>query len=358
MTERHETSHCPPLSSQEIEIVQEQIGGGAIERYIERYAGIHSRHVSYKKGNEEAVAMLFEDLDAAGRGQLWFRRHLFTLEGNKEQTRANVEALLPGVRSPYVIIISAHLDCTAERDTATLPAKSRAPGADDDASGMAGVMAAVRAILALTRTRPGEPRAEIRFIFFNAEEQGQRGSRVYAKQQKRAGVAISAVYQMDMIGYRSRGNEVFELHAGFRENPAVEAASVRVARHLAEMCGAVELPLTPQIYFQQKKSRDPGQGFSDHTSFHRHGFPAVMISEDFFPGQETFPTPGDANRDYHTLEDLPGNLDTRYTANIVRAVTAAAWHRATRIGCCQGGPASAEHQQEPESGNFEGGHDH
>ncbi|HEX2077997.1 MAG TPA: M20/M25/M40 family metallo-hydrolase [Longimicrobium sp.] len=341
----------------EREILRNKIRRGQVERDIERYASIRSRHVSHP-GNWEAVYQLYEDLYRAGGGHLWFRPQPFTLKDDKDEKRLNVEALLPGVRSPHVIIIACHLDCTAERDTAYIPRRGRAPGADDDASGMAGVLAATRAIVALSQAQqPGEPRAEIRFVFFNAEEQGQRGSQVYAKQQKQRAVPISAVYQMDMIGYRSKRNEVFELHVGFKRDPATEAASLKVAQHLTEVCEALELPLTPQIYYQRKRSRDPGQGFSDHTSFHRHGFPAVMISEDFFPGQETFPAPGDPNPDYHTPDDVIGNLDTRYTTNIAHAVTAAAWHRATRIGCCCrccGGHAVVEHGGG--SGEYEDGY--
>jgi leucyl aminopeptidase len=332
------------LTGKELAILEAEVRRRHVDRDIGRYAGLDSRHVVHPH-NKIATRCLEKDLTAIGGGRLRVRQVPFKLRKPSGKRLANVEAVLPGVCSPHVIIISAHLDCTGDRDTSFVPRRGIAPGADDDASGMAGVLAAARAIMVLSRAqRPRQPRAEIRFLLFNAEEQGQRGSRVYAKRERKSDAPIIAVYHMDMIGYGSRKNGVIELHTGFARNLEVQAASLELAHHMAEVCAHARYPLIPQVYFHRRKNRDPGQGFSDHTSFHRQGYPAVMISEDFFPGQGALPAPGNPNPFYHTPNDLPGHVDVHYTTTIARAVAAAAWHRATRIACCPVRNAPAQHQ--------------
>lgn len=333
----HDASAASPgqLTRNEVQILNGRIKPGLMDSDIRRYAGIHSRHISHPD-NCEAVLQLYKDLWEIGRGQFWFRPQAFEIPEGSGEIRLNVEAMLPGVGSSNVVIISAHLDSTGDRDPAYRPEIDPAPGADDDASGIGGVLAAARAIVALSRVqRRGQPRAEIRFVLFNAEEQGQRGSRVYARDQRRLGAQINAVYQMDMIGYRKRGQRGFELHAGFAKNPDVQGSSLELAHQMVQVCTAIKHPLVPQVYFHRRRHRDPGQGFSDHTSFHAQGFPAVLITEDFFPGPAPLPAEGYPNEDYHTPDDRPDTLDTVYAASIARAVTAAAWHRATRIDGCR-----------------------
>jgi hypothetical protein len=360
MNHHHGAAETPRLlTEKELTVLKAEVRRRDVEDCIGQYADLHSRHVGHSH-NHKAVKCLEDDLGKIGGGQLWVRRLPFRLRkrgdrkgvdkqsesgGGSQLTLSNVEAMLPGVCSPHVIIISAHLDCTGDRDPSFIPAVDRAPGADDDASGMAGVLAAARAIIALSKAqRPGEPRAEIRFVFFNAEEQAQRGSREYVKQQRKHAAPISGVYHLDMIGYRRQRNKVVQLHAGFKGNPDVQADSLELAHHMAEVCAHAEYPLIPQVYFHRRNHRDPGQGFSDHTSFHRRGYPAVMISENFFPGQGAMSAPGEPNPQYHTPDDLPGHVDVGYTATVARAVAAAAWHRATRIACCPPRHAAAGHQ--------------
>lgn len=332
------------LTEDEIDIIKGAVTTGRMKKDIERYTTIPSRHVSHA-GNTTAVDCIVRDLSAISNGQMWLRTPQFKLRRSPGRRYKNVEAMLHGVNSSEVIIIAAHLDSSADRDPSYRPALDPAPGADDDASGIAGVLAAARAIMRLNAEfQPDAPRAHIRFTLFNAEEQAQRGSRRYARREKKQGTPIVAVYQMDMIGHRGSGAAIFELHAGYKKRgrrrrqhadhagcfDAVQEDSLEVAHHLVEVCSAAGLPLRPQVYFHTHKKRDPGQGASDHTSFHRHGFPAVLVTENFHPGPGSVLSDVSPNPDYHLPEDLLGNLDLGYAAAIARAVTAAAWHRATR----------------------------
>lgn len=328
------------LHPRELGILESQITRGRLEKIVALYTDpevFRSRHVRHPD-HPQVIARLLMDLHAIGKGRLWLRLPEYRFGGRKREAPPlfNVEAMLPGVGTSEVVIISAHMDSTADRDPSYRPERDPAPGADDDASGIAGVLAAARAILALSDVQPPDaPRAEIRFTLFDAEEAAQLGSRKYAKREKRHGTRISAVYQMDMIGYRHRADPRFEIHAGFNKNPLVQNASLDVAHHLVETCGAAQIPLTAEVYHHRPSHPDPGQGFSDHTSFHKHGYPAVLVSENFFDGPGSTPPPGHPNPDYHLPDDTIDNLDMGYAAQITRAVAAAAWHRATRLCCGQ-----------------------
>ena len=140
------------------------------------------------------------------------------------------------------------MDSTAARQPGYQPALDPAPGADDDASGIAGVLAAADAIGALDAAL-GTPRRTVRFVLFNAEEHGLVGSRAYARDQAALGTPIVAVFQMDMIGYDVLPERTFELHAGFTPSHAVQERSLALAQMIAELVPQVSPDLSaPQIY--------------------------------------------------------------------------------------------------------------
>ena len=78
--------------------------------------------------------------------------------------------------------MTAHLDSTAAQSLPYDEATDPAPGADDDASGVAAVLALAEGFAALAATSP--PARTLRFVLFNAEEEGLVGSRAYARLQR------------------------------------------------------------------------------------------------------------------------------------------------------------------------------
>src|SRR5207248_2433790 len=178
---------------------------------VERYSGarplsqaepspIHSRHLANRDGdNKRAVRALASELEAIGGGRLAVRLTQFLHRGI---TLQNVEAELRG-QSPELVLVTAHLDSTAANDPDFDEAHGAAPGADDDGSGIAAVLAIAEQLVALSAA--GRLARTVRFVFFNAEEEGLVGSRIYARQQRAAEASIIAVLQMDMIAYHVSG---------------------------------------------------------------------------------------------------------------------------------------------------------
>ncbi|MGH8658950.1 MAG: M28 family metallopeptidase, partial [Gammaproteobacteria bacterium] len=212
-----------------------RIDAAAVTQTVGRYSGqraldgseggtrVKSRHI-LEEGNARVVDQLVADLDVAGQGRLQVRRHPFSHAG---RTLQNVEAELVGT-SPELVLVTAHLDSTAGSEPGYNPRNDPAPGADDDASGVAGVLAVAERFANLAAA--GTLTRTVRFVLFNAEEQGLIGSRAYARRSKARGEVIAAVWQMDMIGFNRDAPQKWELHAGFEAAAAVETCPSWPAR--------------------------------------------------------------------------------------------------------------------------------
>lgn len=205
----------------------------------------------------------------------------------------NVEAVLPGTdpESSEIILITAHLDSTAQG----VRSSRVAPGADDNASGSAGVLEAAR-ILSQYKFKHS-----IYFVLFTGEEQGLVGSRAYAGQLKREGANILGVFNMDMISYDSDDNGVFEIQAPDED-------SYQLAQLLVATTNHYSLRLAPEV-------PDQAPPYSDHVSFSRQGYPAVLLIEDTELGETE-----DFNPYYHTTADTLEAINLSYARRIVQAI--------------------------------------
>ena len=134
----------------------------------------HSRHILHS-GNQRATDRLAADLNAIGGGAFDVSMHSFTHSG---RSYFNVEAELAG-ETDHLVLVTAHLDSTAASSPPYDPANDPAPGADDDGSGTAAVLAAAAIIRDLAAAE--KPQHTIRFVLFNAEEHGLIGSHAYAR---------------------------------------------------------------------------------------------------------------------------------------------------------------------------------
>ena len=258
---------------------------------------------------------LAQDLEKIGNGHFRVKMDRFVHEG---QQLDNIEAELQGSESAELVLVTAHLDSTAAFSDHPYDAKrDPAPGADDDASGVAAVLAIADVIKQLSVIKP--PKRNIRFVLFNAEEHGLLGSQAYARKQAAIAAPIVSVFQMDMIGYNLKEPRSFEVHVGYAASANVQERSRVLAERIEHLVPVVSPNLeTPQIYTQP----DPAEGRSDHASFHQRGYAACVISEDFFAGP--FSTSPNAKLNPHYHQDRDTVVDFDYAADIARIVGAAA----------------------------------
>ncbi|HYF14621.1 MAG TPA: M28 family peptidase [Phycisphaerales bacterium] len=264
---------------------------------VQMLAGtIGQRSTFYPRAFAESAQHIWRELEAAGYTP---REHSFVQRGT---TVPNIDVVLPGTSHPdEVILVGAHFDTY-----------QGTPGADDNASGVA-------ATLALARHFAGTPQPRtIRFAFFVNEEPpafwtGDMGSWVYAKKCRADGDEIVAMLSLESIGYYSdeRGSQKYPppLSLCYPDTGNFIGIVGNVSnRSLVRSCVGRWREQTPfPSQGAALPSLLPGVGWSDHWSFWKEGYPAVMIT-----GTAPFRNPN-----YHQATDTPETLDYERMARVV-----------------------------------------
>jgi hypothetical protein len=193
------------------------------------------------------------------------------------------------------------------------------PAADDNASGVAGLLELAR-LLGRTARLP----RRVDLVAFTLEEEAYSlramGSWVHAASLRDAGAAVRGMIALDMIGYFADGDGSQSyparilglLYPSRGDYVAVvgRLGGARLVRRVkAAMAGASALP----VRSINAPRAIPGIDFSDHRSFWDHDYPAVLVTDTAFY----------RNPHYHEPSDTPDTLDYRRMADVVRGLYAA-----------------------------------
>lgn len=202
----------------------------------------------------------------------------FTYEN---ETCHNVVAVLPGstARSNEVYLVAGHYDSAQTAEGLGVP------GADDDASGVAGMLEAARV---LSKYRFG---ATLVFAAFDREEDGLVGSAQYVATH--AAQAIKGMLALDMIANNNTPDQP-EIYCQNPSKPMMLALSNSVALYGQGL----------QVKYGGPEDR------ADHYSFEQGGFQACLLFE------------GGNNTLYHKLEDstdTPGYIDYDFATKLTRS---------------------------------------
>jgi hypothetical protein len=230
----------------------------------------------------------------------------------------NILGRKPGLSSEkQVIIVDGHFD-----------AVQNSPGADDNGSAVAGVLAAARILSNYQFNK------SINFLGFDKEEQGLVGSANYVNNQIKDFEQIEGVLNMEMIGYYSSDSNSQQIPFGFSQLFPATVDSIgnsgnkgiflfvvgnTASSALAHVFDSVGRNYVPGI--RSLKLLVPGNGQiaqdlrrSDHAVFWDAGYQALMLTDgaDF------------RNQNYHTPGDSLGTLNIPFLVRNIRAVVAAA----------------------------------
>lgn len=225
----------------------------------------------------------------------------------------NIVAEIRGNTTPEeVILVTAHFD--AAPDT---------PGADDNASGVAGVMEVARRLS--SRSFADKSARTVRFALFNIEEWGLHGAREHARlAQLRENERIVGVINLEMIGYftdepNSQRSPIPRIPGVF-EPPTVgdnitivaNQSSTAFARELDALMrsGAPELKTFVVDFIPGNGRAVPDTRRSDHAPFWDMGVPAVMVTD----------TSEFRNPNYHRSSDTIETLDLERMTLVIRGV--------------------------------------
>jgi hypothetical protein len=255
---------------------------------VQKLAGeIGERNLRHYPALLKAAEFIERSFTAAG---LQPRRDGYDLRGH---TCHNIEAQIAG-RSAEIVLIGAHYDSV-----------DGAPGANDNATGVAGV-------LALARRFAGQHAEKtIRFVAFVNEEPpyfqtSEMGSLVYASRCRARGDRIVAMISLETIGYFSdaprsqiypspglglfypdRGNFI-----GFVSNLGSRHLLRRALRSFRDTAKLPSEGATVPAFI-------PGVGWSDHWAFWQHRYAAIMVTD----------TALFRYKHYHQPTDTPDKLD-------------------------------------------------
>ena len=215
-------------------------------------------------------------------------------------TYDNILAAFGPDREPW-IVVGAHYDVAGD-----------GPGADDNASAVAGLLELGR----LLGAQP--PSRRVLLAAYCLEEPpffgtSEMGSAVHARSLKRDGRQIELMICLEMIGYFSDepGSQGFpfpllRLFYPSRGN-FIMVVDRMISTHGPRIRDAMQ-PATPlPVYSINAPSFLWGIGLSDHRNFWKNGFDAVMITDTAFY----------RNRAYHTSGDTADRLDYARMARVV-----------------------------------------
>ncbi len=199
-----------------------------------------------------------------------------------------------GPKAHEMVIIGAHEDSIKSNIFGADP-NGHAPGADDDASGVATVLETFR-VLAQSGFRPERT---LVFMTYAGEELGLLGSQDIAVSYQQKGAQVVGVMQLDMAMYPNSRREIVLIVD--HTNPALTLFTKALLDE-----------------YVQAPYRDAACGYacSDHASWHRAGYPAV------FPG-EAAPRDHEFNRKIHTPGDtLANSLDAEFGLHFAKTALA------------------------------------
>ena len=248
-----------------------------------------------------------------------FEMHGFQVERHAYGTGTNVIGVLPGATDERVIV-SAHYDSTPN-----------CPGADDNATGVAGVLETARVMGSIGWQRT------LVVACGDEEEDGLIGSRAYAERAALQNETINGVYVYEMLGFKSDEVGSQTLPTGFEVLFAEQAAAIEANDNrgdfigiigdvsmqtgvdlLAQYAAAFEIKTFELTLSDAQKNSAALSDLqrSDHAPFWENDFPALHMTD----------TANFRYAAYHcgSGQDVPENLDHAFATGIIRATVAAA----------------------------------
>jgi len=229
----------------------------------------------------------------------------------------NVVATLQGT-GPVTryYIVGGHFDTSASLDPninwSSQWSTAVAPGADDNASGVAAVLEIARILS--DPANQFQPDITIKFVAFGAEEsspasgQNHRGSNHFATAAASQTDDILGVFNIDMIGYNNTGHHYY--------NIVSNTNSLELGDDL------VQANQTYQIGINSNSNPFVYATYSDHEQFWQYGYKAILLIENAPPWNNNPPW-YNANPYYHKATDTPDKVNIDQVTKITKATLAA-----------------------------------
>jgi peptidase M28-like protein len=292
-------SHPRPRPAAEVACRAVTADAGRLRADVEALATrFHPRRAAHPKNLDRAAAYLADAFRAAGAEVAVQAYPAF------KATYRNVLARF-GPDTPERIVLGAHYDAAGDD-----------PGADDDASGVAGLIELARMLAA------SPPPIRVDLAAYTLEEAPAfateaMGSVVHARSLKEADVRVRLMMSLEMIGAFSDAPGSQQVPVGLDRSayPTTGNFIAIVGRRghagmVSEIAAAMRYASSVPVQTLVAPRDVPGVDLADHRSFWDLDYPAVMVTDTAF-----FRNPR-----YHTPEDTPDTLDYARMAEVVEGV--------------------------------------
>lgn len=225
----------------------------------------------------------------------------------EENTYYNLSVEIPGDGDPDdgILVVGAHYDTVADT-----------PGADDNASGVAG-------LLELARLASVNPfRRSVRFVAFCLEEPpafmtSRMGSYFYARGLFDEGKRVYGMISLEMLGYycEEEGcqyypSSIFRIFYPRRGDYIAFVGNMSSRRFTHAVKDSFKAASSLRVESLSGISLIPGVDFSDHRSFWKFDYPAFMVTDTAFYRNPNYHDPGDTadTLDYERMTELVAGL--------------------------------------------------
>lgn len=214
--------------------------------------------------------------------------HRFTDQKGSTTKQKSIIAKIKGTSvASEIVIHCAHLDSI---NTANANARetARAPGADDNATGVSNVLEAFNVLV----KNKIVPLRTVEFHLYAGEELGLKGSLEVAEKYKKDKKNVVAILNMDMTGYTKDGKTCYILSG---DKDYVDAELADLSKLL--------IPMYTKLVPKEGKC---GYACSDHASWSRFGYPTSCVSEGS-------PVDKNYNKEIHSANDTMKNVTMPYS---------------------------------------------
>lgn len=255
-----------------VEALVSQTSEFNIRSVIEKMSSFHNRFYKADTG-VESQAWLKSKWEELSKGRSDVKVEYFN---HSKWPQPSLVMTIEGTKkAEEIVVIGGHADSIAGWFGQS---RNEAPGADDNASGIATITETIR----LAMESGYKPSRTIKFMGYAAEEVGLLGSKEIANSFKRAGKKVVGVLQLDMTNHKGTEDLDIVFMNDFTNSAQNEFMGKLIDTYVKVPWGYSKC----------------GYGCSDHASWHNAGYPASMPFES---------TMGDINGKIHTKHDTLAN---------------------------------------------------
>ena len=257
---QHLFEHTYPVVQQEdvrVRQLMDQVSKDSLEATIDHMQSYHTRRWDSQMVYE-VQDWLYETYREMGIDSVFLHDFVFMHHDTLRETSDNIIAIQRGLVYPNeYVVCGAHYD--SYNKSPGHPDSLRAPGADDNASGTAGILETARLLSQCKFER------SIMYCGWAAEEVNLQGSAAYAKECADNLVDIVGYFNLDMIGYLEEGREM-QMHLIYVNRDST------FANYIYRFCEVYDSTLIV-------KQGWVSGGDSDFSSFNRNHYAAVHLFE-------------------------------------------------------------------------------